>query len=103
MSVEALTADGWKIALATATGPATTVSVPATSPADVDITLAANPARIVEVLGLRSLTGLPSGVVLVGVSYPALNTVRIRVYNTTGSAVNITAGSVSATVVCKAT
>jgi len=102
MSVEALTADGFKIVIATASGPATAVSVGAGAVADVDLTVVANPAVVREILGLRSLTGLPSGIVLVGVSYPNVNTVRIRVHNVTAAAITITAGSVTATVLAKA-
>jgi len=39
---------------------------------------------------------------LVGVSYPDVNTVRIRVYNVTTASITIAAGSVSATVLAKA-
>jgi len=102
MSVEALTADGFKIVIATASGPASAVSVGAGAVADVDLTVAPNPAVVREILGLRTITGLPSGIVLVGVSYPSVNTVRIRVYNATATAITIAAGSVSATVLAKA-
>jgi len=102
MSVEALTAEGFKLVLATASGPATTVSVGAGAAANVDLTVAANPGVIREILSLKSLTGLPDGIVLVGVSYPALTTIRVRVFNHTTSSINITAGSVSASVLAKA-
>jgi hypothetical protein len=102
MSVEALTADGWKVVEATATGPAATVSVGAGTAANVDLAVAANPASIKEVLALKSLSGLPDGVVLVGVSYPSPTTVRVRVFNPTTSDINVTANSVTAAVLAKA-
>jgi hypothetical protein len=102
VSVEALTADGWKIVEATATGPAAAVSVGAGAAADVDLAVAANPASIKEVLALKSLSGLPDGVVLVGVSYPSPTTVRVRVFNPTAAAITIAANSVTAAVSAKA-
>jgi hypothetical protein len=102
MSIQALTAEGWKIVLATASGPASTVSVGAGAAADVDLTVSANPASIKAILALGSVSGLPTGIVLVGVSYPNLSTVRIRVYNPTTSSINVTANSVSATVLARA-
>jgi hypothetical protein len=102
MSVQALTADGWKIVIANASGPASNVSVSAGTAANVDLTVAANPASIKEILALKSVSGLPDGIVLVGVSYPDLTTVRIRVFNHTTGSITITAGSVSASVIAKA-
>jgi len=102
MSVEAQTADGWKIATATAVGPAAAVSVAAGAAADVDLTVAANPAKIVKILGITSIAGLPSGIVLAGVTYPTLTTIRLRVFNPTASAITVTANSVSATILAKA-
>jgi hypothetical protein len=102
MSVQALSADGWKIVLANATGPASTVSVNAGSAANVDLTVSANPANIREILALKSIGGLPDGIVLVSVSYPNISTIRLRVFNTTGSSIDINANSVSATILARA-
>jgi hypothetical protein len=102
MSVQALTAEGWKIVLANASGPAAAVSVDAGAAADVDLTVAANPANIREILALKSVTGLPDGIVLVGVTYPDLATVRVRVLNHSAAAITIAAGSVSAVIMAKA-
>ena len=102
MSVQALTADGWKVVIATATGPSTTQVVNAGTAANVDLTVAANPASIKEILALKSVSGLPDGIVLVSISYPSLTTVRIRVFNPTDGNINITANSVTASVIAKA-
>jgi len=102
MSVEVLTAEGYKLVRATASGPAAATSVAATTAANVDLTIAANPAKILAIEALKSISGLPSGVVLVGITYPDLATVRITVYNTTAAAVTIAAGSISAEILAKA-
>lgn len=102
MSVEASTVEGWKLVLATAVGPSTTVSVGAGAAANVDLAVSANPAVIREVLGFRSVSGLPDGIVLVGVSYPDISTVRIRVLNHATASIQITANSVTASILCKA-
>ncbi len=102
MSVQALTAEGWKLVLASASGPAAAVSVATGAAADVDLTVAANPALIKEILGLKSISGLPDGIVLAGITCPNLNTIRVRVYNPTGGAITIAAGAVSASVLAKA-
>jgi len=102
MSVEALTADGWKVVEATAAGPAADTSVAANTSVDLDLAVAANPASVKKVLALKSISGLPDGVVLVGVSYPSPTTVRLRVRNVTAAAVTVTANSVSASVSAKA-
>ncbi len=102
MSVEALTADGFKLAIANASGPAAATVVDGGSSANIDLTISPNPANIVGVLGIRSISGLPSGIALVGISYPSPGTVRITVYNVTTSDITVSAGSVSATLICKA-
>jgi hypothetical protein len=102
VSVEALTADGWKVVEATATGPAAAVSVGAGAAADVDLTVAASPASIKKILALKSISGLPDGIVLVGVTYPTSTTVRVRVFNHTAAAISIAANSVTASVLAKA-
>jgi len=97
-----LLATGEKLVAITATGPAADVSVGATAAADVDISIPVRTlSRILENLALVSLTGIPDGVVLVGFSFPDVGTLRIRVFNTTGAAITITAGSITATVLSK--
>jgi len=102
MSVEALTAEGYKLVTATASGPASNVAVSAGAAANVDLTITANPARILSIEALKSISGLPDGVVLVGVSYPSLTTVRARVFNPTSTDKTVSAGTVSAEILCKA-
>jgi hypothetical protein len=102
MSVQALTSDGWKVVTAPASGPSTDVTVTAGSAANVDLTIGSNPALIREILGLQSVSGLVDGVVLVGFSFPTISTLRLRVFNPTGSGKTVTANSVSAVVLAKA-
>ena len=101
MSVQALV-DGYKLVLADATGPSADVSVAAGASANVDLAVAAGPAKVLAILGLQSVSGLPSGVVLAGVSYPDVNTVRLTVFNPTSAAITVSANSVTATVLAKA-
>jgi lipid-binding SYLF domain-containing protein len=102
MSVQALTADGWKIVTASATGPGSNVAVSAGAAANVDLTVSANPAQIKEILAVQSVSGLPDGVVLVGFSFPNISTLRLRVFNPTSTDKTVTAGSVSAVITAKA-
>jgi hypothetical protein len=101
MSLQALV-DGYKLVLVNATGPSTNVTVTAGSSANVDLAVAAGPANVLAMLGLCSVSGLPSGVVLAGVSYPSLSTVRLSVFNPTTENISVTANSVTATVLAKA-
>jgi len=102
MSIVGLTADGFKIVTATATGPGSNVVVSAGGAANVDLTVAANPAVIKEIIGLVSISGVVDGVVLEGMSYPNLSTVRLRVFNPTATDKTVTANSVTATILAKA-
>jgi hypothetical protein len=102
MSLQALTADGKKVGLVTATGPSTAVSVSAGTAANVDLPIATPPFIIQEILSLKSIAGLPDGIVLVGVSYPNLSTVRVRVFNPTAAGISITANSVTASILVQA-
>jgi len=101
MSVEALTAEGYKLVRATALGPTAAVSVGAGAAANVDLVVQANPAKILAIEALKSLSGLPDGIVLVGVTYPDLSTVRIRCFNHTTAAISIAANSVTAEILAK--
>jgi hypothetical protein len=102
MSVEALTADGIKIVLATAVGPSSNTVVSAGGAANIDLAVQPNPAVIRKILGFTSVSGLPDGVVLEYVTYPDIATVRVRVFNPTGSDKTVTANSVTATILAKA-
>ena len=95
---DAITYDGKKIAVLTATGPGSDVSVGAGAAADVDLTIPASYFVVKKILGLTSVSGLPDGLAIAGVSYPDLSTVRVRVLNTTTAAITVSAGSVTASV-----
>jgi hypothetical protein len=102
MSVQALTADGWKIVTASASGPGSNVAVSAGAAANVDLTVGSNPALIKEILAVQSVSGLPDGVVLVGFSFPTISTLRLRVFNPTSTDKTVTANSVTAVIIAKA-
>lgn len=103
MTVEALTADGYKILTVSAAGPASAVTVSAGGAANVDLSVGAHEAsRILSILGLKSVSGLPDGAVLQSVSFPNLSTVRLRVFNPTTSDITVSADSVSAEILVKA-
>jgi hypothetical protein len=102
MSIQALTADGWKIITASATGPTSNVAVSAGTAANVDLTVGSNPALIREILAVQSVSGLPDGVVLEGFVFPSISTLRLQVFNPTSTDKTVTAGSVSAVIIAKA-
>jgi len=103
MSVEALLATGEKLALLNASGPDSDVTVASGSTANVDLTISRGPvSKILEHLAVKELSGLPTGVVPAGFSYPNSTTLRIVAYNPTTAAVTVTSGSVSAKVLVKA-
>jgi len=102
MSVEALTADGLKIVLATAVGPGAATSVAAGAAANIDLVVQPNPAVIRKILGFTSVSGLPDGLVLEYVTYPDIATVRVRVFNPTAAAISVAANAVTATILAKA-
>ncbi|MFQ6075627.1 MAG: hypothetical protein ACE5Z5_05785 [Candidatus Bathyarchaeia archaeon] len=87
---------GKKMVELTATGPASDVPVGAGAAADVDLAVGAPPSTILEVLSLKDVSGLPDGVVLAGITYPDVGTVRLRVFNPTAGAITVTADSVTA-------
>ena len=102
MSVQALTADGWKIVTASAAGPGSNVTVTSGAAANVDLTVGSNPAQIREILAVQSVSGLADGVVLVGFSFPTTSTLRLRVFNPTSTDKTVTANSVTAVIIAKA-
>jgi len=89
-----VTVDGKKISLLTFTGPSADTSVDATSSGTVAIPISSQNIRIVDVIGIAQISGLPDGVVLVGFAKSGSN-INLTVYNTTGSAVTVSAGSVT--------
>lgn len=99
MTVIALTADGRKIVVGSAAGPASDVTVTAGSQANVDIAVPMfELGRKNEALAVKSIEGLPNNIVLVGFSWPTLDTLRLRVFNHSGTNVTVTANSVTVTV-----
>jgi len=97
-----LLADGKKLAVLTAKGPASDTSI--ASGADANIGLAVQPgiqSNVINVLAIREITGLPGGVVLEGISVVSPTTIRITVRNTTAAAVTVSANSVTATVLAE--
>lgn len=97
-TVQAITADGKIQIVATATGPATDVSVGAGASVDITLTYAPTSlSRILEIVGVRRIMGLPDGIVLQGI-HAKVADVILRVRNHTGAPIAISAGSVIAEV-----
>jgi len=97
-----LFATGEKVTTISATGPAAGVTVAAGAAGNVDISLPIGIlSRILEPYAVKSITGIPDGVVLVQFSFPDPTTLRVRVFNTTAAAITITAGSITAEVLVK--
>jgi hypothetical protein len=95
MALVALTRDGRKVVLDTATGPSANVSVASGASADVDIPVGLFELARKDSLIVSGISGLPDGIVLQGFSVPNLDTVRLRVRNVTAATITITANSVS--------
>jgi len=102
MSVEGVLLTGEKIVLLSASGPASDTTVTAGGSATVDLTISLGPVYRAKPLAIRSVSGLPAGVVIGGIEFPDDNTVRITVVNTGTGDVTVTAGSVTAYVLAKA-
>jgi len=102
MSVEGMLGTGEKLALLSASGPASAVTVTAGDHANVDLTVSVGViSRVLKALGVKSISGLPTGAVIEGYSFTNETTLRIVVFNPTGSDITVTADSVSATVLVK--
>ena len=101
MSVELVTADGYKVTVEVAKGPASTTTVGTGAVANIDLAVAPGRAVVMSVLGVRTVEGVPDGLVLMGVSYPDVKTVRITVKNVSGAALTVAANAVTATVLAK--
>ena len=87
---------------ATFTGPNTNITISSGTAGTITLSLSgvSGARRISDYLGLLSITGLPAGVVVTGFEIDATkNEVTVFVYNTSGSDVTVTAGSVTATAV----
>jgi len=93
MTILFTTHDGRKVVEGSATGPGVTVG--ATAAADVDVPIPLFELGRKHSIKLKSVTGLPDGVVLVGFSYPNVDTVRLRIFNTTAAAITIAVGAIA--------
>ena len=101
-TVVGLTATGTKLVLVRASGPASDTTVGAGASATVALSYAASEAsKILRALGIAAVAGLPDGVVLEGFSADESG-VSLKVRNTTGSDVTLSANSLSATVLVEA-
>jgi len=97
-----LLADGKKLAVLTAKGPASDTSVSAGSEVDIDLSVRPGiQSGVINVLAVREITGLVAGVVIKGISVVSPTTIRITVRNVTTAAVTVTANSVTTTVLAE--
>ena len=101
MTLIGLTADGWKLVKATAKGPVSDTSVSAGASATLKLSIQPNPSVVRDVIAITSVTGLPSGIVISNISCTTTD-VSITVFNPTTSAITVTANSVTAEVLAKA-
>jgi hypothetical protein len=95
MTLVALTRDGRKVVLDTATGPSTNVSVDAGASADINVPVGLFELSRKDSVVVSGISGLPDGIVLQGFSLPSLDTVRLRVRNVTTGSITVSANSVS--------
>ena len=98
MAVYEMTSRGLTETTATATGPASDTAVTAGTSATITLsyTTLNGIKKIVDVVGLVSVSGLPDGIAIEGISISTGN-VSLKVRNTTGADITITANSVSVT------
>ena len=70
---------------------------------DIDLAISLGEVKqILEHLGVVSISGLPDGLAIAGITFPDATTLRIRVFNPTAGDITVSAGSVSASVLVKA-
>ena len=82
------------------TGPAADTIVPTGGTANVTFSIAGESPRDIEYAGLESITGLPAGVYIAGISFDkTAKTLTITLYNSTAADVTVTANSLSIRVV----
>ena len=87
---------GKKLILTTAVGPATAISVDAGGYANVDLKVAfAEAATHLDITGLKSIMGLPDGITIQSITYPTLETARVRVRNCSTATIFIPVNSVT--------
>ena len=94
-----LTAEGYTETTAIAKGPSSDTSVTTGSSATITLSYTdlGGIKKIIDVVGLVSVSGLPDGVVIEGITAGTSN-VTVKVRNTTGGDVTVTANSVTVTV-----
>ena len=84
----------------TLVGPDADVVVAAGGTADLVFDVASETGRDIAYAGVESITGLPAGIVIAGITFnKTAKTLTVTVQNTTGADVTITANSVSVSVV----
>jgi len=92
-----LTISGLKLATATAIGPASATAIANATGATLSLTLQPGYFKVMNVLGILQISGLPTGIVVSNYYYAGGNTVNIVVYNPTTTSITVGANSVSAT------
>ena len=94
-----LTVEGYTETTATATGPASNTTVTAGASATITLTYTSmgGVKNIVEVVGIVSVSGLPDGIAIEGIT-AGMDNVTLKVRNTTGGDITITSGSVTVAV-----
>jgi len=92
-----LTLSGLKLATATAIGPASATAIANATGATLSLTLQPGYFKVMNVLGVLQISGLPVGIVVSNYYYAGGNTVNVVVYNATAGTITVGANSVSAT------
>lgn len=101
MTLVGITADGYKLVSISVTGPASDTVISVASAGNVSISISSN-YTLLSVVAVKSVSGLPDGVVLNGISITGTSTVTLKLYNTTGSDATVTANSVTVELLAKA-
>lgn len=90
-----ITLDGKKRDVVTATGPSADVSVGGGTATNISLAYGTTKFnRITRALGVKKISGLPDGIVLVGFEATE-SSVVVRVYNVTTATITISSNSVS--------
>jgi len=93
--------DGTKLGIARAVGPGTNTTVAAGSSGTVTLSYQIGElGEILDALAVKNISGLPDGVAIEGVSVDRAG-VTLKVRNTTGGDITITANSVAAEVLVR--
>jgi hypothetical protein len=92
-----LTISGLKLATATAIGPASATAIANATGATLSLTLQPGYFKVMNVLGVLQINGLPVGIDVSDYYYAGGGTVNVVVYNPTSGTITVGANSVSAT------